>query len=221
VPATLGMALAADTYFADVRRMCDGVGALLILDEVQTGLGRTGRFWGFEHFAVQPDMVVIGKGLSGGLYPMSATILRQPLEAVFHADPFIHISTFGGAELGCPVARKVLELSSHPDFLAHVQALAHHFREGFEALQVRHNPFFRGVRQLGLMMGLELQDDWCGPILSKTAYDHGLLMVYANNAPAVCQCLPPLTMALDRVPWVLERLDQALAAAAEFRETLG
>ena len=221
VPATLGMALADDTYFADVRRLCDRVGALLILDEVQTGLGRTGRVWGFEHFGVQPDMVVIGKGLSGGLYPMSATILRQPLEAVFHADPFIHISTFGGAELGCPVARKVLELSSHPDFLSHVQALAHQFREGFEALQARHSGFFRGVRQLGLMMGLELQDDWCGPILSKTAYDHGLLMVYANNAPAVCQCLPPLTMAFDRVPWLLEHLDQALTAADEFRETLG
>ena len=70
------------------------------------------------------------------------------------------------------------------------------------------------------MMGLELKDDLCGPILSKTAYDHGLLMVYANNAPSVCQCLPPLTMTRDRVPWVLERLDQALAAAYEFRETL-
>ena len=124
VPATLGIALAAGAYFSEVRKMCDRVGALLILDEVQTGLGRTGRLWGFEHFDVQPDMVVIGKGLSGGLYPISATILRRPLEAVFHADPFIHISTFGGAELGCPVARKVLEISSQPNFLEHVQALS-------------------------------------------------------------------------------------------------
>ena len=221
VPATLGIALAAGTYFSDVRQMCDRVGALLILDEVQTGLGRTGRLWGFEHFGVQPDMVVIGKGLSGGLYPICPTMLRRPLEAVFHADPFIHISTFGGAELGCPVARKVLEISSQPDFLEHVQTLALRFREGFETLQKQHRAFFLGARQLGLMMGLELKDDLCGPILSKTAYDHGLLMVYANNAPAVCQCLPPLTMALDSVPWVLERLDQALAAAAEFREALG
>jgi len=221
VPATLGIALAAGTYFSEVRKMCDRVGALLILDEVQTGLGRTGRLWGFEHFDVQPDMVVIGKGLSGGLYPISATILRRPLEAVFHADPFIHISTFGGAELGCPVARKVLEISSQPNFLEHVRALSQRFGSGFEALQKQHNRFFLGTRQLGLMMGLELQDDLCGPILSKTAYDYGLLMVYANNAPSVCQCLPPLTMPLDRVPWVLERLDQALAAAAEFREALG
>ena len=221
VPATLGMAQAAATYFSDVRLLCDRIGALLILDEVQTGLGRTGRFWGFEHFDVQPDMVVIGKGLSGGLYPISATLLRRPLEAVFHADPFIHISTFGGAELGCAVARKVLEISARPDFLAHVRDLARCFQNGFEALQNQHRGFFKGVRQLGLMMGLELQDDWCGPLLSKTAYDNGLLMVYANNAPSVCQCLPPLTMALDRVPWVMERLDLALASAAQLRGTIG
>jgi acetylornithine/succinyldiaminopimelate/putrescine aminotransferase len=220
VPATLGMALAQKTYFSGVRRLCDRVGALLILDEVQTGLGRTGRFWGFEHFDVLPDVVVIGKGLSGGLYPISVTILRRPLESVFHDDPFIHISTFGGAELGCPVARKVLDMSSRPEFLAHVNELARCFQEGFTSLAKRHADFFRGIRQLGLMMGLELKDDLCGPILSKCAYDQGLLMVYANNAPSICQCLPPLNMALDRVPWVMTRLDRAMAAAAEFRSAL-
>ncbi len=221
VPATLGMVQASKTYFAEVRRLCDLAGTLLILDEVQTGLGRTGRFWGFEHFGLLPDMVIVGKGLSGGLYPISATLLRRPLEAVFHADPFIHISTFGGAELGCPVARKVLELSARPEFLSHVRELAQRFREGVEALQGRYAPFLRGLRQLGLMMGLELQDDLCGPILSKCAYDNDLLMVYANNAPAVCQCLPPLIMTLEEMPWVMERLDRALAAAADFRAALG
>jgi len=221
VPATLGMVLAQDGYFSEVRRLCDRAGALLIMDEVQTGLGRTGRFWGFSHFDLLPDLVVVGKGLSGGLYPISATLLRQPLESVFHEDPFIHISTFGGAELGCPVARKVLAICSQPDFLSHVQTLARLFREGFEALQKRYSGFYRGTRQLGLMMGLELQDDLCGPILSKCAFDQELLMVYANNAPAVCQCLPPLNMASDQVPWVFERLDRAMAAAADFRDALG
>jgi acetylornithine/succinyldiaminopimelate/putrescine aminotransferase len=221
VPATLGMVRADDNYFPKIRRLCDAAGALLILDEVQTGLGRTGRLWGFMHYDLLPDMVIIGKGLSGGLYPISATLLRRPLEAVFHADPFIHISTFGGAELGCPVARKVLEISARPEFLSHVRELAERFREGIEGLQRRHTPFFRGLRQLGLMMGLELQDDLCGPILSKCAFDNDLLMVYANNAPAVCQCLPPLIMTLEEVPWVMERLDRALAAAADFRQLLG
>jgi acetylornithine/succinyldiaminopimelate/putrescine aminotransferase len=220
VPATLGMPMADAAYFPAVRRLCDRTGALLILDEIQTGLGRTGQVWGFSHFAILPDMVVIGKGLSGGLYPMSATLLRRPLESVFHADPFIHISTFGGAELGCPVARKVLDMVSQPAFLAHVRLLARRFREGLEDLRAQHRGFFTGIRQLGLMMGLELQDALCGPLLSKCAYDQDLLMIYANNDPAVCQCLPPLTMALDQVPWVMERLNRAFASAAEFRKSL-
>jgi acetylornithine/succinyldiaminopimelate/putrescine aminotransferase len=96
VPATLGMVVPSRDYMQSVRSLCDKNGALLILDEVQTGLGRTGKLWGFEHFGVLPDIMVLAKGLSGGLYPISATVIRRPLESVFHADPFIHISTFGG-----------------------------------------------------------------------------------------------------------------------------
>ncbi len=107
VPATLGMPIPPPGYLAQARTLCDQFGALLILDEIQAGLGRTGRLWAFEHFGVRPDMLVIGKGLSGGLYPMAATCLRADLEAVFHDDPFIHISTFGGAEVACPLALHV------------------------------------------------------------------------------------------------------------------
>ena len=110
VPATSGMPVPDHDFFSRVRELCDRHGALLIVDEVQTGLGRTGKLWGIEHFGVVPDIVVIGKGLSGGLYPMSATCFRGKYESVFQPDPFIHISTFGGAEVGCPVALKVLEI---------------------------------------------------------------------------------------------------------------
>ncbi len=114
VPATLGMPIPPPGYLAQARRLCDQSGALLILDEIQAGLGRTGRLWAFQHFGVRPDMLVIGKGLSGGLYPMAATCLRGDLEAVFHDDPFIHISTFGGAEVACPLALHVLAPPDQP-----------------------------------------------------------------------------------------------------------
>ena len=125
-------------YFSEVRRLCDRAGAVLILDEVQTGLGRSGKLWAFEHFNAAPDMVVLGKGLSGGIYPITATVLRTPLESVFHPDPHIHVSTFGGSELGCLVALKVLEISSDPGFLDHVNRMAAFLADGVQDLISRH-----------------------------------------------------------------------------------
>jgi acetylornithine/succinyldiaminopimelate/putrescine aminotransferase len=213
VPATLGMVVPTVEYLQGVRRLCDARGALLILDEVQAGLGRSGKLWAFEHFGVVPDILVLGKGLSGGIYPITATVLRSDLESVFHPDPFIHISTFGGAELGCRVAQRVLEISSRPEFLDHVNALALAFRDGVEKLGKRHRGILIGLRQLGLLMGLQLRNALCGPVLTKTAYDNDLLLVYSGNDPSVCQLLPPLVTPLEDVPWIMECLDRALGAA--------
>ena len=210
IPATYGMTIPDKEYFSQVRELCDRKGALLIADEVQTGLGRTGKLWGIEHFNVVPDIMVIGKGLSGGVYPMTATCFMAKYEVVFHEDPFIHISTFGGAEVGCPVALKVLELSSNPAFLNHVQEIAAVFSEGFERLRDKHPQILVGLRQLGLMMGIEMVNEYCGPLFSKAAYNSGFLSVYANNDPRVAQFLPPLN--IDRVlaQDLLERVDKAL-----------
>ena len=213
VPATLGVVIPQEDYLPSVCDFCNEQDILLILDEVQTGLGRSGKLWAFEHFGVVPDMVVIGKGLSGGLYPITATVMRRPLESVFHKDPFIHISTFGGAEVGCRLAMRVLQISSAPEFLNHVNKIASRFSEGVQTLKEKHSGFLLGLRQLGLLMGLELKDKLCGPLLTKTAYDHGLLMVFANNDPSVCQFLPPLVMEMEEVEWVIERLDKALTSA--------
>jgi len=221
IPATLGIAIPDEDYLQTVRRICDQRGLLLILDEIQSGLGRTGKLWAFEHFAVIPDMVVLGKGLAGGLYPIAATILRKPLEAVFHKDPFIHVSTFGGAEVGCQVARKVLEISSAPDFLVHVNRLARRFDKGIGVLKQKHAKLLCGLRQLGLMMGVVLKDELCGPLLTKTAYDHGLLMIYANNDPRVCQMLPPLVMEPSQIDEVMLQLDKALNSARRLRPIIG
>jgi len=216
VPATLGMHIPTKDYFQAVREICDRTGALLIHDEVQTGLGRTGKLWAFEHFDILPDIVVVAKGLSGGIYPITATVLREPLESVFHDDPHIHVSTFGGAELGCRVAQKVLEISSAPEFLDHVNLLADRFAEGIAKLVEKHS-ILKRLRQLGLFMGLEMEDEMCGPLLSLTGYHNDLLMVYANNDTRVCQFLPPLVMELEQVDWVLDRLDKALAAARNMK----
>src|SRR5690606_38085273 len=101
-------------------------------DEIQTGLGRTGRAWGFQNFSVTPDMVLVGKGLSGGLYPIAALCMARKFQSVFRRDPFVHISTFGGAELGCFAALKVLEISTAEGFLDHVRRTGALLRRGLE-----------------------------------------------------------------------------------------
>ncbi len=215
IPATLGMPVPPEGYLNRVRDLCDRCGAVMILDEVQTGLGRTGKLWGFEHFDLLPDMVVLGKGLSGGIYPITATVLRTPLESVFHADPHIHVSTFGGAEPGCAVALKVLEISSAPEFLDHVNKLAARFRAGIDRLAEKYD-ILEELRQVGLFMGLKMKSADCGPLLSLAAYNHDLLMVYANNDKSVAQLLPPLVIDEDQADWVLARLGRALAEVQAF-----
>jgi acetylornithine/succinyldiaminopimelate/putrescine aminotransferase len=217
IPATSGMIIPSPGYLSSVQAICQEKDMLLIMDEVQSGLGRTGKLWAFEHFDVTPDMVVLGKGLSGGIYPLSATVLRKPLESVFHQDPFIHVSTFGGSEVGCVIAQRILEISSEKDFLDHVNSLAALFSTEIEALKQKHPKFLIGLRQMGMMMGLELLDPLCGPILTKTAYDQGLLLIYANNDPSVCQFLPPLIMEKQNIKEVMTALDKALDSARKLK----
>ncbi len=209
VPATGGIVVGEPAYFAAVREITAARGALYIADEVQTGLGRTGRFWAFEHFGVVPDVIVTGKGLSGGLYPIAATILRADLEEVFHPDPFVHISTFGGAEVGCEVALEVVRTVSDPSFLERVRRLGERFEDGFAALAGRAPAFVR-LRRLGMMMGIEMAHPACGPLFSRAAYDEGLLAAFCANDPRVAQLLPPLTIGDALADEIVERAARAL-----------
>lgn len=213
IPATLGMLMPQENYLKTAKDLCVKNGSLLILDEVQAGLGRTGKLWAFEHFDVVPDIMILAKGLSGGIYPISATVIDKKLESVFHNDPFIHISTSGGAELGCVVAKRVLEITSNSEFLSNVNALAELFFAELQKLQQKHSKFFLGIRQKGLMIGLELKDELAGPVLTKTAYDNDLLLIYANNDPSVVQFLPPLIMEEKDVAFVINQLEKAIKAA--------
>ncbi len=210
IPATYGIPIPSEDFYPSVQDLCRKNGTLLIIDEVQTGLGRTGKLWGIEHYNVVPDIMVTGKGLSGGIYPMSATCFRPQYESFFKANPFIHVSTFGGAEVGCPVAMAVLEESSRPEFLENVLNIATIFAKGFEELKVRHPQILVGLRQLGLMMGIEMVNEQCGPIMSKTCYDNGILSVYANNDTRVSQLLPPLTIDQTIAEEIIDRVDRAL-----------
>lgn len=217
VPATLGIYVPHNDYFRRVREICDRKGALLIIDEVQTGLGRTGKLWGIEHFGVVPDIMVIGKGLSGGIFPITATCFRKELESVFHEDPFIHVSTFGGAEIGCPVALKVLEISSSNNFLEHVNKMAEFFNNELNKLKEKYPEIIQSIRQLGLMIGIKMSNENWGMIMSRACYEEGLLCIYANNDTSVLQFLPPLIIKKEEAEEAIEYLDRAFALAKSMK----
>ncbi|THD67388.1 aspartate aminotransferase family protein [Robertkochia marina] len=210
IPATLGIAIPEKKYLQELRKHCAETGTLFIIDEVQCGLGRTGKLWAFEHFDIIPDMVVLGKGLSGGIYPITATVLREPIETFFHKNPFIHVSTFGGSEIGCEVALKVLEKSAAPEFLHHVNQISEYLGQGYERLQKKHKKYIAGFRQLGLMSGIVFHEEKHGPLFTKAAYDCGMFALYANNDKRVCQLLPPLIITKEQVDEIIDKIDKAI-----------
>lgn len=209
IPATAGILIPPDDYFAGVRDLCDQSGAQLIMDEVQTGLGRTGRMWAIEEWEIVPDVLVSGKGLSGALYPMAATVHRPHLEQFFLENPFIHVASFGGSELGCVVALAMLDEITASGFIEHVEAMGQRFEDGFAALQARYE-IVVGWRRRGLFMGFELADPRLGPALTAVLAQNGVLAIFANYRPSTLQVIPPLIIQPEEVNFVLEAFDKAL-----------
>ncbi len=204
IPATLGMPIPSPGYLTGVGRLCTSRGARLVLDEVQTGLGRTGRSWSYQHDDVQPDIVVCGKGLSGGIYPITATLMTREMHAFFDERPFVHVSTFGGAEIGCAAATAVLDAIEQPGFLERVTSLSERFGRGLEGM-----PFT--VRRRGLMMGLKFGLENGGMFAAKAFYDAGVFTVYASNDPTVLQFLPPLILTDAEADDIIARVRSVFA----------
>jgi putrescine aminotransferase len=219
IPATSGMLIPAKDYYPRVREICDANGAQLIIDEVQSGLGRTGRMWAIEEWNVVPDILVTGKGLSGAVYPMSATCHRPHLDQFFLDNPFIHLSSFGGAALGCVAALAMFDQITEPGFLEHVQAMGDRFEDGFVALS-SHYEIVAGWRRRGLMIGFEMVNAEMGPAMSALLAQNGVLAVFANHRPSTIQIMPPLIIQSDEVDFVLEALDRSLQFLAGHPEML-
>ena len=183
IPATAGYPIPPDDFWSGVRAICDDRGALLILDEVQAGLGRTGTIWACEHWGVVPDLLVTGKGLSGGVYPISACCFGERVDAFFGEDPIFHPSSYGGSELGAVVVAAVVDTVSAPGFLPHVRAMGDRFAAGFDELCARYPAQLVGHRGLGLMRALDTRSPEVCATLVLHAIENGVLAIWANNRP--------------------------------------
>lgn len=187
IPATFGFPMPADGYLPGVKKLCEQHGALYIADEVQTGLGRCGQMWGVECFGVEPDILVAGKGLSGGIYPMSVTMLSARVAKWLDEDGWAHVSTFGGAEVGCRVAQKVLEITSQPQVLANVRDISDYLAAGLAAIQQRHPGWLVEIRRQGVVMGLRFAHERGGMLMSRNLYEAGLWAMFAAHDTSVLQ----------------------------------
>jgi len=173
IPATSGFIMPSDGYFPDVKKLCKEHGSLFIADEVQTGLGRTGTLWACQGYNIEPDMLVTGKGLSGGIYPIAAAVLTEEVGSWLKEEGWGHSSTFGGSELGCIVALKVLEILERPEVLKNVNAMSEFVAKGLADIQKRH-PFLTEIRQNGLVIGLRFDNEYGGMMMAACSYESGL-----------------------------------------------
>ena len=190
-----------------LRDLCDEHGLLLIFDEVQCGVGRTGKLFAHEWAGIDPDIMMVAKGIGGG-FPLGAVLASE--DAAFGMTAGTHGSTYGGNPLGCAVGNKVLELVGDAAFLDEVAEKAAYFKAGLEALVARHPNTFKSVRGKGLMMGLECAVPNMDVV--NAGYDALILTVPAGDN--VVRFVPALTI-------TKEEIDEALARLSSAAQSLG
>lgn len=192
------------SYVRGLRRLCDDRGLLLMFDEVQVGMGRTGRLFAYEHFGVEPDVMTLAKALGGGL-PLGAMLARERVAESF--PPGSHASTFGGNPVVCRAGLAVLETLLEDGLVEHCEAMGSLLREGLEGLAKRF-AFVREVRGKGLLLGMEMEGE-CGPVIRECMRE-GLLV--ASAGANVLRMAPPLTIEEEDVAEALSVIERALAS---------
>jgi acetylornithine/succinyldiaminopimelate/putrescine aminotransferase len=212
-PATFGFPVPDADFFPTARRLCDDFGTLLIADEVQTGLGRSGQMWAIEALGTQPDMLITGKGLAGGLYPIGCVVMTREVGAWLEDNGWGYVSTFGGAEIGCHVASRVLDLTIAPATKSAVTENAAYLRRGLDSLQDRY-PFLSDIRQLGVIFGLGFDHPVGGMKMARTLYANGLWAMFAGFDRRYLQFKLGLLVDKPYCDEALAKLEQALKSAS-------
>ena len=193
-------------YFKTAREICDRHNVVLILDEIQTGLGRTGRLLAEEHEGIEADLTLVGKALSGGYYPVSAVLSNKEVMDVL--QPGEHGSTFGGNPLACAIARTAIRVLKEEKMIENASEMGDYFLAGLKKIQ---SPHIKEVRGRGLMLAMELIQETGGarPFCYKLA-DRGMLCKETHEN--TIRFAPPLVIKKDEVDWALEQIDAVMKA---------
>jgi putrescine aminotransferase len=211
-----GIIVPPDGYLRAAREACDRHGALLIFDEVQSGLGRAGYNFACEHEGVAPDMMPLAKAIGGGVMPLGVAMYTEDIyHKIFGDNPMAHTSTFGGNPLACAAGLAALEILTTENLGENSRVLGKHMLEGFQAIQAKFPDLLGEVRGRGLMIGVEFTMDEVGEVVVAQLMKHGVCVAYALNNPRVLRFEPPLVISLEQVNHALGAFEAGLQETAD------
>jgi len=214
-----GIRVPPDDYLPRLRELCTKHGAVLIADEVQTGMGRTGKMFACEHWAVEPDIITMAKALGGGVMPVGAFIGTPEIwEAVFRENPLMHTSTFGGNPLACRAAIAAVQVTLRDDLPAQAARLGNYLLGKLRSVKEKHPKALQDVRGLGLMIGVEFAHEDVGELVIGGLARRGVIAAYTLNNPKVIRFEPPLIITEQEIDTVVSAFDEAVAQALEMLE---
>ncbi|EME26054.1 acetylornithine aminotransferase [Galdieria sulphuraria] len=190
-----------EKFFQTVRQVCSQIGALMILDEVQVGMGRTGRLWGYEHYRIEPDIFTTAKGLAGGV-PIGAMLCQSHCDLF---EPGDHAATFGGNPLSCVAALSVCHIIEEEQLIENAKERGMELQIGLEKLKQSYPQCISQVRGLGLLIGLQLKDGYTASQVIDRALEQNLLVLSAG--PQVVRLAPPLVITQEQVQLALHILN--------------
>ena len=198
-----GIIVPPDGYLAAVRALCDKYGVLMIADEVQTGIGRTGKWFGVDHEGVTPDIMALAKALGGGIMPIGSFTATPEVWAGLIESPFLHTSTFGGNQMACVAGLATLKVIEEEDLLNRGALAGAYLKKGLEEVQKDYPLVIKDVRGRGMMLGIELTKEGAGGMLMSLMIDSNILVAYTLNNPKVIRMEPPLIMPIEVIDQVL------------------
>jgi acetylornithine/N-succinyldiaminopimelate aminotransferase len=204
-----GVRPASLRFLQELRAVCDEFGLLLALDEVQTGMGRSGKLWAHQWAGIEPDVMSSAKGIGGG-FPLGAVFAKEHVAA--HLKPGTHGHTYGGNPLACAAGNAVLDVVLAPGFLDGVDRVARHLWRGLEGLALRHPEMIEGVQGAGLLLGVKLREGVTNTALQDAAAAEGLLTVAAGMN--VLRVAPPLIITEAEAEEAVALLDRACRRVA-------
>jgi putrescine aminotransferase len=205
-----GICLPPDGYLETVRKICDNRKILLILDEVQTGFGRTGKWFACQHWNVVPDILVLAKALGGGVMPIGAFVATEAVWSAFKANPLIHTSTFGGNPLACRAALAAIQVMEEENLPQEAEKKGKLLLGKLQALLAHFPEIVQEVRGLGLMIGIELVSPHFGGALIPEMAKQGVLVAYTLNQPKVIRLEPPLVISEKQIEKVVDVFEASL-----------